>query len=83
MSPVRNQEISGSNLHALPLEGNDLLHEADGINNHTITDHVLFVRPENSGWNKVQDVLVLTDDDGMPCIISSLPLTTRSASSVR
>ena len=73
MRPVRNQKVARSNLNALFFKGDDLLHEADGVNDHPVTDYVLFVRPEDSGRNKVENILVFTNDDGVSCIVSSLP----------
>ena len=72
MGPVGDEEVVRTDGDTLTFQGSDLLYQAEGIEDHPITNHILFAGPENAGRDKVEDVFVLADNDGVSGIVAAL-----------
>jgi hypothetical protein len=54
------------------LETVELVDEVDGVDDDTVSDDAGLVLAKNAGWDEVQDVLLLTDDDRVAGVIPAL-----------
>ncbi len=69
---IRNEEILRCDDDPLLLEGLDLLHQSDRVEDDPVPDHVQLAWPEDTGRDEVQDVFPFTHDHGVPGIVSAL-----------
>ena len=69
---VGDEKVVFCNGHALAAEFIDFLHQADGVQHHTITDDAKLARPQDAGGDKVKDVLRPVGDYGMARVVAAL-----------
>jgi len=60
----------------------NFIYKANGINHDAIADDTKFIFAKDAGRNEVQNILLLSDENGMPGIVAASVRTTISASSV-
>ena len=66
-----DQELSGD-VHALGLDGLDLILEDDRVDDHAVTDDIDRIRTEDAGGNRVQHETVPVEDEGVSGVGAAL-----------
>ena len=69
---VGDEKVVFCNGHALAAEFIDFLHQADGVQHHTITDDAKLVRPQDAGGNQVENIFLSIGNYSMAGVVAAL-----------
>ena len=71
MGTLGDKELAGD-VAGFLLDGADLVHQDDGVDDHAVSDDVDRVFAENTGRDRVKHESVAAEDQRMPCVRASL-----------
>ena len=69
---VGDEKVVFCDGHALAAEFIDFLHQADGVQHHTITDDAKLVRPQDAGGNQVENVFLSIGNYSMAGVVAAV-----------